>query len=754
MTDTLTIEKLIAFLKVDLLFACCWPLPPSATKWEKICNKIFRGFSVLHGLIMVIEMIYTIYTNWSDLFLIMKLSCLFCTTVEVPVQIICFSVQYDRLQYVMYELEDYCKRAKPKERDVFHHYIDSCKSIYIGSMCAFTLTAILFILSPVVEPQLLPFPVEYPFSVDYQPLKTIIYLHHVLLIYQSYMQVCSNIMIALLLWFVSARCDILSSRFRAVTKFAELRACIEEHQELLWYGKKVTLSIRYIILASLTISTVVIIFTGCTFLSRQPMSVKSTFLVFFLSSLSKVYLCAWPADHLLSASTNIAHAAYDSMWYNGKVDFQKNFVHTLLRGQQPIAINVPCMLPTVSLNYYASYVSTAFSYLTTFRIILEKDDDLFSCIIMENKVTLDKVIGFLRVYLTFACCWPLPSNATKLQRFLRTAFRYFCCVNSVILSVAAAWTIYKHNDNVVLVMKLGCQLSAISQVPLQLMLFALQDKRLQFIVLEMENYYQQAQKYEKKIFQQYVDKCKPFYGIILGWLAITGISVITTPIFSSQSFPSEAEYPFDVQYQPIKTLIYAHHILIAYQCVIQVSANTFPALLLWFLAARFHILSVRFRTMTNKKELIKYTREHYMLLRYAKEVTFAVRYVALLCVTFSTGAVIFGYLTFMSRQPWSVKWTFLMIAFCGFVELYMYAWPADNVMSTSSDIAIAAYNSLWYNNDLTMRKILVHVIQRSQHPVTISIPCALPNLSMNYYASYISTVFSYMALVRLMMSQQ
>lgn len=96
---------------------------------------------------------------------------------------------------------------------------------------------------------------------------------------------------------------------------------------------------------------------------------------------------------------------------------------------------------------------------------------------------------------------------------------------------------------------------------------------------------------------------------------MTGVSVITAPLFSSQSFPSEAEYPFDVQHQPLKTLIYAHHILTAYQSVIQVSANTFPALLLWFVAARFRILSTRFRTMTNMKELIKYTREHYILLR-------------------------------------------------------------------------------------------------------------------------------------------
>jgi len=36
---------------------------------------------------------------------------------------------------------------------------------------------------------------------------------------------------------------------------------------------------------------------------------------------------------------------------------------------------------------------------------------------------------------------------------------------------------------------------------------------MQFIILEMESYYQRAQEYEKKIIQQYIDKCKPFYGM-------------------------------------------------------------------------------------------------------------------------------------------------------------------------------------------------------------------------------------------------
>ncbi|XP_014477089.1 PREDICTED: odorant receptor 49b-like [Dinoponera quadriceps] len=353
MANPLTMGKLIVFLKVDLLFACCWPLRSTATRCAKIRNKIFRLLSVLHGMTMVVAIVYTIYVNRTNMFLIMKLCCELCTTTEVPLQVICYSLQYDRLQYVIYELEDYCKRAKPEEREVFHRYIYSCKSVYVGSVCAFTVTGLLLIISPLVEPHPFPVDIEYPFYVDYQPVKTIIYLHHILLLYQSYTQVCSNIFVALLLWFVSARCDILSDRFRAVTKFEELHACVTEHQELLNMND---------------VNTRIMLSR-----SRQPMSVKSTFLIFFISSLAKVYLCAWPADHLLSASTNIAHAAYESMWYNGEANLQKNFLHILLRSQHPIAVNVPCMLPTVSLNYYTSYISTAFSYLATFRVLLENE---------------------------------------------------------------------------------------------------------------------------------------------------------------------------------------------------------------------------------------------------------------------------------------------------------------------------------------------------------------------------------------------
>lgn len=269
MENTLSMQKILAFLKTDLVFACCWPLPPIATKCEKIRHVIFRCFSILHGAIMMIAIIYTIYVKRSNLLFVMKLCCELCTTTAIPVQIIIFSAQYDRLQvrganwhrivlntvetktakqetidqlhhlhcviwlqYVAYELENYCERAKSRENNVFHRYIRRCKSIYVCAICAFTITVTLLVIKPVVEPHPFPIDVSYPFTVDSLFFKIIMYLHHTLLLYQSYMQVCSNVFIALLLWFVAARCDILSDKFRAVTKFRDLRACIEEHQEL------------------------------------------------------------------------------------------------------------------------------------------------------------------------------------------------------------------------------------------------------------------------------------------------------------------------------------------------------------------------------------------------------------------------------------------------------------------------------------------------------------------------------------------
>lgn len=123
--------------------------------------------------------------------------------------------------------------ANSEEQNVFQRYVDKCKLFYGMTMSGLTVTLIAMIFGPLLLTQPFPIEVEYPFYVDKQPIKTILYLHHAMAVYQSYVQVCGNIFVALLLWFVAARFEILCDNFRKVTNISEFLTCLELHQQLL-----------------------------------------------------------------------------------------------------------------------------------------------------------------------------------------------------------------------------------------------------------------------------------------------------------------------------------------------------------------------------------------------------------------------------------------------------------------------------------------------------------------------------------------
>ncbi|XP_020282705.1 odorant receptor 49b-like [Pseudomyrmex gracilis] len=271
-------------------------------------------------------------------------------------------------------MENYIQQAKTEEKNTIQYYVDKCKLFYGITMCWVNLTAIAIILGPVLLSQPFPIVVRYPFHVNYQPLNTIIYLHHTMAVYQSNVHVCANVFLALLLWFVAARFEILSHKFQQVTNFSEFMICIKLHQQLLRYAKDVTRAVRYIALSSIGFSTSAVVFSGLIFLSKSPLTIKAQFFTVAASSLVEVFICAWPADYLLRMSYDISQAVYHSIWYNKGLALQKDSLYIVLRSQQPVTVTVPCMLPTLSLSYYASYLSTAFSYLTTFRAVFVEND--------------------------------------------------------------------------------------------------------------------------------------------------------------------------------------------------------------------------------------------------------------------------------------------------------------------------------------------------------------------------------------------
>lgn len=131
-------------------------------------------------------------------------------------------------------MENFCElNLKPREEAVIQQYIDKCVYFYGGAMFWIYLSAVFIIFGPITLDQPFPTNAEYPFNVYHQPIKSIIFIQQTIACIQGAAQLCMNIFIALLLWFTSARLEILVEKLQKITDIYELKKCIEEHQSLL-----------------------------------------------------------------------------------------------------------------------------------------------------------------------------------------------------------------------------------------------------------------------------------------------------------------------------------------------------------------------------------------------------------------------------------------------------------------------------------------------------------------------------------------
>ncbi|XP_076683177.1 odorant receptor 49b-like [Andrena cerasifolii] len=127
-------------------------------------------------------------------------------------------------------------------------------------------------------------------------------------------------------------------------------------------------------LMAITLCTLSLILFGIFVIGRQPLMVKLPFTFLIGTALLEVFMCAWPADTLREISGNVMAAVYESTWYTGSLELQKHVLYLLLP-QKPVIISIKCVVPVLSLSYYSSFVSNAFSMFTALRVIITDDDE-------------------------------------------------------------------------------------------------------------------------------------------------------------------------------------------------------------------------------------------------------------------------------------------------------------------------------------------------------------------------------------------
>ncbi|KAG5306239.1 OR13A protein, partial [Acromyrmex insinuator] len=378
MTIKTTPKNAIAFIKVIIALSFSWPLSKSASKFQITCFKILRSLLCMNTVVLSIPIAYTLYRNDYDLPRITKLWCTLGAMIQVSVEMTQCALQYDRLQYLISEMEWTLERAELYEKNIYQRYVDRCAMFYVSSTAAVFLGAGIGVIVPLTAAdQIFPTEAKYPFNVEHEPIKTIIFVHQFIAVWQCFSTVCIGSFVSLFIWFAAARFEILLQQFRMVTDIYDITVCVRQHIKLLRYAQEIIIAFRSVLLTIMIICTWAIVASGLTIVSQCSLTDKIQFMALCISALMEVYACAWPADRLIDTSTNVAQAVYESLWYNQDKIFQKNLNFILLRSQTPTTISVS-ILPPLSLQYYASrnpkYVSTAFSYLMTLRMVFMEED--------------------------------------------------------------------------------------------------------------------------------------------------------------------------------------------------------------------------------------------------------------------------------------------------------------------------------------------------------------------------------------------
>ncbi|XP_047366300.1 odorant receptor 67c-like [Vespa velutina] len=366
-------ERAILFLKASVILSACWPPSPKAKRSHIILFELSWYILFINTLFLLFPLINAIYENRNDSIGMTKSICLSCAVIQITFKMILCRLERSRLQSLLFDFENSCKIKTSREKAVFERYIDKCKYIHTLYTTLCYLTAIVIICSPLYTSQRFPTNAKYPFSVNYSPIREIIFLHQTLAGLQASTGMCIDCLLAALLWYIGAKFEVLSKDIREFRNVEELNFCLNKHQEILRYASETKNVILHLILIIVLTTTIGTIFAGLNIVDQQPMAVKIQYVFIVCVASTELLISAWPADNLINTSSNISWDVYNSNWLKCNPRVRRNLVLCIIRSQKFETIDIGKLKISLCLEYYATYLTSSFSYFTTLRAVLGKE---------------------------------------------------------------------------------------------------------------------------------------------------------------------------------------------------------------------------------------------------------------------------------------------------------------------------------------------------------------------------------------------
>ncbi|KAL2731887.1 odorant receptor Or2-like [Vespula squamosa] len=694
----------LKFTKRSVGLLVAWPPPTTASKKRLFFLDVYFCASFLCAQTMLLLLLNGMYAHRNNFEIMIQSTCIAIAIIQMSIKMMACRMQRSSLQSIVTEMESIVKLAAPHEKAILQKYVKRCAILHVFLTFGFYLAGTNIVLGPIFLPQSLPTFAVYPFDAESHPTYEIVYIQQAFTCIQASTGATIDCQVALLLWFAGARFEMLTIEIANTVDEYDLNRCIEKHRQLLSYAEKVVKTVRFVILATVGITTILVVFSGLLLLFSDSITVKFQFLVLDIVAIIQLFLNSYPAENLIEMSSAIGLAAYDLNWVDKSRKMWKNLCILIQRSQKPVTVRIAGFLPDLSLTYYMFTPETALKF---------------------TKRSVDLLV-----------VWPPPMNTSKTKLFLLDVYFWVSFICAQILLLLLLNGIYAHRDNFEIMIESTCVAIAIIQMSIKMMACRMQRSSFQSIVREMESIVKLAAPHEKAILQKYVNRSAILHIFLTFGFYLASTNVVLGPIFLPQSLPTFAVYPFDAESHPVYEIVYFTQVVTGVQASTGATIDCQVALLLWFAGARFEMLTIEIANTVDEYDLNRCIEKHRQILSYAEKVVKTVRFVILATVGITTILVVFSGLLLLFSDSITVKFQFLVLDIVAIIQLFLNSYPAENLIEMSSAIGLAAYDLNWVDKSRKMWKNLCILIQRSQKPVTVRIAGFLPDLSLTYYMSY------------------
>ncbi|KAL6264240.1 hypothetical protein P5V15_004328 [Pogonomyrmex californicus] len=234
-TIHLKFQKMFYILRLFGIFTNTWPPQPNIGKIELFLRNFYYYVAIFILMAVWIPMIISIYNNRNDdIGIMMKNVSHAAAVIEAILNSILCRIKKRQLQILLLNIEKFIKASSDREKVILQKYVDRYATFILFVAISFIMAGVTVICAPLFMPLELPIAVWYPFSTEPLLRKFILYIMQIFIVAHTVLCLGVDVMIAVLLFYSTARLQMLSFEIEQATNEIHIISCVKKHQEIIW----------------------------------------------------------------------------------------------------------------------------------------------------------------------------------------------------------------------------------------------------------------------------------------------------------------------------------------------------------------------------------------------------------------------------------------------------------------------------------------------------------------------------------------